>query len=233
MRHVALKQGMRVMDLAYILDILGKILLGAPPIILAVTLHEVGHGWMARQLGDNTAANLGRLTPNPLKHIDPIGTILLPLLLIITKAGFLFGWAKPVPVNWRNLKHLRRDMALVAIAGPGANVIQALAWVAVTWAAYPVVAASPGLGLALISMAEVGIIINVVLVAFNIIPLPPLDGSRVVTALLPRNLAITYNKLEPYGLFIIMGLLLLGWMDNLVGPLVIEGLRLLDALRPH
>lgn len=210
-----------------------QILLGAPPIILAVTLHEVGHGWIARQLGDSTAANMGRLTPNPLKHIDPVGTILLPLLLIVTKAGFVFGWARPVPVNWRNLRHLPRDMALVALAGPAANVAQILVWVAVYWLGYGLSTTSALATRALISIAEVGIIANTALVVFNLIPLPPLDGSRVMTALLPRDWAITYNKLEPYGLFIIMALLLLHWMDAIIIPLIQSGLHLVYALLPR
>jgi len=221
------------MDPGFGFDIIWKLLLWAPPVILAVTLHEMGHGWVAKQLGDPTAADLGRLTLNPLKHIDPFGTLLLPALLIITKAGFIFGWAKPVPVNWRNLKHLRRDMALVALAGPGANVLQALFWVAVVWLGYAAYLGSPLLNRALISMGEVGIISNVALVAFNLIPLPPLDGSRVLTALLPRKMAIYYNKLEPFGLVIVMVLLLLGWMDELVGPLLHIGERLVSPLLPH
>ncbi len=136
------------------IELLWKILLWAPPVILAVTVHEMGHGWMAKQLGDPTAANLGRLTPNPLKHIDPVGTLLLPALLIVFKAGFIFGWAKPVPVNWQNLRHGRRDMALVALAGPGANMVQMLLWVVVFWAAYAM--AGPLLRQPLISMAQVG-----------------------------------------------------------------------------
>ncbi|MGQ0658099.1 MAG: site-2 protease family protein [Chromatiales bacterium] len=220
------------MDYGSNFDLLWKILLWAPPIILAVTVHEMGHGWMAKQLGDPTAANLGRLTPNPLKHIDPVGTLLLPALLIITKAGFVFGWAKPVPIDWRNLRHRRRDMALVALAGPGANGLQLLFWVGVIWLAYAVSPAAPALRQSLISMGEVGIISNIALVAFNLIPLPPLDGSRVVTAVLPPKLAFYYNRLEPFGLVIIMLLLVLGWMDELVGPLLLVGERLAYALLP-
>jgi len=207
-----------------------KILLWAPPIVLAITLHEVGHGWAAKQLGDSTAAGLGRLTANPLKHIDPLGTLVLPALLILFKAGFVFGWAKPVPVNWQNLRHGRRDMALVALAGPGANVVQMLLWVLVVWVAYAT--AGPLLRGPLISMAQVGIIANIALAAFNMIPLPPLDGSRLLTAVLPSKLAFQYNRLEPFGLVILLVLLMLGWMDEVVGPLLRVGEQFARALLP-
>ena len=207
------------------LPTLWQVLIWAPPIILAITLHEVGHGWVAKQLGDDTADRMGRLTANPLSHIDPVGSILIPGLLLLTKAGFLFGWAKPVPINWRNLRHPRRDIALVALAGPGANLLMLLGWIAVVW-----LAAHLPIGRftaqSLVTMGEVGIVINSILIAFNLIPLPPLDGSRVMMSLLPPPLAQRYIRLEPYGLLIVVILLMLGWLSFLVHPV----LMLLDRL---
>lgn len=207
------------------LPTLWQVLIWAPPIILAITLHEVGHGWVAKQLGDDTADRMGRLTANPLSHIDPVGSILIPGLLLLTKAGFLFGWAKPVPINWRNLRHPRRDIALVALAGPGANLLMLLGWIAVVWMAahLPI---GRFLAQSLVTMGEVGIVINSILIAFNLIPLPPLDGSRVMMSLLPPPLAQRYMRLEPYGLVIVVVLLMLGWLSFLVHPV----LMLLDRL---
>ncbi|MEZ5444253.1 MAG: site-2 protease family protein [Gammaproteobacteria bacterium] len=209
-----------------------EILLSAVPIIFAVTLHEVGHGVVAKWLGDPTAAMQGRLTANPLKHVDPVGTLLVPLLLLVTKAGFIFGWAKPVPIDWRNFKKLRRDLVLVALAGPGANVAQILFWVGMVWAADGLRASSPGLADAAIAMAQVGIIANLALAAFNLLPLLPLDGGRVAAALLPRKIAISYSKLEPFGLVIIVVLLATGWLSAVLIPVLQAGLHLVYSLLP-
>jgi Zn-dependent protease len=187
---------------------------------------------MAKWLGDPTAAMQGRLTANPLKHVDPVGTLLVPLLLLVTKAGFIFGWAKPVPIDWRNFKKLRRDLVLVALAGPGANVAQILFWVGMIWAADGLRAPSPGLGEAVIAMAQVGIIANLALAAFNLLPLLPLDGGRVAAALLPRKLAIPYSKLEPFGLVIIVALLATGWLSAVLYPILQAGLHLVYSLLP-
>lgn len=214
------------------LKMLLEILLSAVPIIFAVTLHEVGHGLVAKWLGDPTAARQGRLTANPLKHVDPVGTLLVPLLLLVTKAGFIFGWAKPVPIDWRNFKNLRRDLVLVALAGPGANVAQILFWVGVVWAADGLRAVGSALADAAIAMAQVGIIANLALAAFNLLPLLPLDGGRVAAALLPRKIAIPYSKLEPFGLVIIVVLLATGWLSAVLYPVLQAGVHLVYSLLP-
>ncbi len=185
----------------------------ALPVLFAVTLHEVAHGWMAKRLGDPTAQRLGRLSLNPIKHIDPLGTILIPGLMILMGTGFIFGWAKPVPITWSNLRRPRRDMALVALAGPAANLLMATLWALARslatylpwgWVATP---------LALMGAAGIGI--NIVLMVLNLLPLPPLDGSRVVAGFLPSRLAWRYSRIEPYGLWILLLLVgtgVLGWI---------------------
>ncbi len=184
------------------------------PLIFAITIHEVAHGWVANQRGDSTAKMLGRLTLNPVKHIDPVGTLLVPAVLFFTGSPFLFGWAKPVPINFNALKSPKKDMIAVALAGPISNFIMALFWLFIL---------SFTLNISnqlLFEMAKFGIAINLVLGVFNLLPLPPLDGSRVVTALLPNYLAYQYNKLEHYGLYILLGLLFLGVFEYVVLPIV-------------
>ncbi|SHN90567.1 site-2 protease family protein [bacterium endosymbiont of Bathymodiolus sp. 5 South] len=184
------------------------------PLIFAITVHEFAHGWVANQYGDATAKMLGRLTLNPIKHIDPIGTILVPAILYFTGSPFLFGWAKPVPINFNALKSPKKDMILVALAGPVSNFIMALLWLLVILFALNLQSQL------LIDMAYFGIAINLILGVFNLLPLPPLDGSRVVSALLPNHLAYEYNKLERYGLFILVGLLFLGVFERVILPIV-------------
>ncbi|SSC07070.1 site-2 protease family protein [bacterium endosymbiont of Bathymodiolus sp. 5 South] len=184
------------------------------PLIFAITVHEFAHGWVANQYGDATAKMLGRLTLNPIKHIDPIGTILVPAILYFTGSPFLFGWAKPVPINFNALKSPKKDMILVALAGPVSNFIMALLWLLVILFALNLQSQL------LIDMAYFGIAINLILGVFNLLPLPPLDGSRVVSALLPNHLAYEYNKLEQYGLFILVGLLFLGVFERVILPIV-------------
>ncbi len=188
------------------------------PVLLAITLHEVAHGWAALAFGDRTAQLLGRLSLNPLKHVDPVGTVVVPLSLLLMSwlmgsQPFLFGWAKPVPVSMQNLSHPKRDMAWVAIAGPASNFVQAIGWALLLYVS--IGSATEWLH----SMAIAGISINLILIALNLLPIPPLDGSRVLTALLPNQLGWQYNRLEPYGLLILIGLMVMGWLTPLIMPL--------------
>jgi Zn-dependent protease len=187
------------------------------PVLFAITVHEVAHGWAAKQLGDPTAQRLGRLTLNPLKHIDPIGTVLVPAMLLLVGSRVLFGWAKPVPVTWENLRNPKRDMVLVAAAGPLANLLMAILWaVVMKLSVYmPAVAAEP-----LSYMGYIGIQINAVLMAFNLFPLPPLDGGRVAVGLLPGKWGWYLSRVEPYGFFILLALMLSGALWVVIRPLV-------------
>jgi Zn-dependent protease len=185
------------------------------PLLFAIVVHEVAHGWVARQLGDDTAYLMGRLTLNPLKHIDPVGTILVPLILILT-VGFAFGWAKPVPVNFNNLRNRRRDTALVAAAGPFANLLMAIAWALIAKLASLLPDSIAMLTSPLILMSMFGMIINAILMVFNLIPIPPTDGGRIATSLLPPRLGYQLSRVEPYGFFIILALLLSGILWKLL-----------------
>jgi len=198
----------------------------ALPVLFAITLHEVAHGFAARALGDNTAAMMGRLTLNPIKHIDPVGTILMPALFLLLPGGFLFGWAKPVPVSARNLRHPRRDMALVAAAGPAANLAMAFGWGLLLKVAL-MQGATEGFWLGLRMMANAGIVINLVLMALNLLPLPPLDGGRVLAGLLPPAWSARLDRIEPYGFIIIIVLLVTGLLGPLLSPLMATGQALL------
>ena len=205
------------------LSLVQKIAIWVVPVVLAITVHEVAHGWIARKLGDNTAFMLGRLTLNPLKHIDPVGTILIPGMLLLLQAGFLFGYAKPVPINWRNLRRPKRDMALVAAAGPGANLLMALAWGLLIRLGLSL--GEPGI--ALIYMGVAGITINIILMVLNLLPLPPLDGGRVMTGLLPGPWAYQFSRIEPYGFFILIGLLVTGVLGMVLWPVISVGMSML------
>lgn len=210
-----------------IADILYKIMVWGLPVLFAVTLHEVAHGWVANQCGDSTAAKQGRLSLNPLKHIDIFGTILMPLLLLLAHSPFLFGWAKPVPVVASRLNKPKQDMIWVAIAGPAANILMAIFWLILMKTAIPDFGDPTFTQALLMNMGKAGLIINVVLAVFNMLPIPPLDGSRVVMSLLPANLAAPYARLERFGLLIVMALLFSGLLGKIVTPLYVGLLQFL------
>ena len=213
------------MDIA---NIIQTIAIYALPVLFAITVHEAAHGYVARHYGDNTAAMLGRVTLNPLKHIDPIGTIAMPLFLyIVTQGAFLFGYAKPVPVNFGRLKNPRRDMILVALAGPASNLGQALLW----GAGYVLLQGAGMQEPFFLGMCRAGVLVNVIMFVFNLFPLPPLDGGRIVTGLLPPKAAMTYSRIEPWGFFIVMGLVVAGVISNLwMRPLMSVTFSALDAV---
>jgi len=197
------------------------------PLIFAVTLHEAAHGWVADKLGDSTARQLGRITVNPLRHIDWFGTILLPMLMMAF-TGFLFGWAKPVPVNMSRLRNPRRDMVWVALAGPGANVLMAILWSLLLLLADSSLTPE-ALALPLAAMAVAGIFINLILMALNLLPILPLDGGRVLAGVLPAALARLYARIEPFGFFIIVGLLVAGLLGKVLTPVIFGGINLLPG----
>ena len=211
-------------------NLIQTVLIYALPVIFAITVHEAAHGYVARHFGDNTAEAMGRVTLNPMKHIDPVGTILMPLLLYFATSGaFLFGYAKPVPVNFGRLRHPKRDMIWVALAGPVSNFIQAI-----LWALLFVALAAAGLDNEnfFIQMARGGILVNLVMWAFNLFPLPPLDGGRVLAGLLPNGPAQQFlARIEPYGFFIVMALVIAGVISSWwLSPLMSFGYSVINLL---
>lgn len=198
------------------LTLVQKIILFAPPAILAITLHEVAHGWVARYFGDRTAEMLGRLTLNPVKHIDPVGTVVVPLAMVLLGMSFIFGWARPVPVATRNLRNPRRDMIFVAAAGPGSNLLMALGWaLVIKFMLVTGISSFP-----ILAMADFGIKINIFLAVLNMLPIPPLDGGKVASGLLPPRMSTTFNSVEPYGFIILLVLMYAGVLWPIMMPLV-------------
>jgi Zn-dependent protease len=211
------------------LNLVQRVAVWAVPVLFAITVHEVAHGWVAKYLGDRTAEMLGRLTLNPVKHIDPIGTILVPAVLLVL-GGFIFGWAKPVPVTYENLHHPKRDMALVAAAGPLANLSMAVLWAVLLKVGLLLSGSFDWVALPLVYMGGAGITINIVLMVLNLLPIPPLDGGRVLVGVLPGPLSWQLSRIEPYGFLILLALLMTSMLGRLLGPPVDALQTLLYAL---
>jgi Zn-dependent protease len=206
-------------------EMIRNIAVYALPVLFAITLHEAAHAYVARYFGDNTAYAAGRMTLNPLVHIDLFGTIVIPIVLYLT-SGFVFGYAKPVPVEFGNLRNPKRDMAWVALAGPAANFIMALLWLifAVLLVAFNVNEEFPH------KVAQAGLIANLLMFAFNLLPIPPLDGGRVLTSMLPNALAYKFARIEPYGFFIVLGLIFMNLLSFWVTPVMMFGRVLLQLI---
>ncbi len=209
-------------------DLIQTILIYALPVVFAITLHEAAHGYVAHRLGDNTAWMMGRVTLNPFPHIDPMGTLVMPVVLFLATGGnFLFGYARPVPVRFGNLNHPKRDMIWVALAGPLSNLVQALLWGVVLYAL-------AGAGVQerfFLEAAKAGIKVNAVMFAFNLFPLPPLDGGRILVGLLPWKQAVWLSKLEPWGFYIVMALVVMGFINTFwMAPLMALTFELLSLL---
>lgn len=208
------------------LSLVGKIAIWALPVIFAITVHEAAHGYVARHFGDMTAAAAGRITLNPLKHIDPLGTLLVPMLTMLL-GGILFGWAKPVPVNFARLRHPKRDMLWVAAAGPGSNLAMAVLWAL----GFKLAPLTPEMVMAPLElMAQAGIMINVVLMVLNLLPLPPLDGGRIAVSLLPHPYAWHFSQLERFGFLILILLLVTGLLGKILWPFINAVIGLLSVL---
>ena len=198
------------------LSLIQKIVVYAPPVIFAITVHEAAHGFAAKHFGDMTAFNAGRITLNPLKHIDLFGTILLPAMTILL-GGILFGWAKPVPVDFRRLRNPKKDMLWVAAAGPASNFLMAIIWIFVIKLS---IGAPEAISFPLVEMGKAGISINIVLMVLNLLPLPPLDGGRIAVSLLPMPYAIKFAQIERYGFIILIALMFSGVLNKILDPFI-------------
>lgn len=196
-----------------------KFIIWSIPVIFAITLHEVAHGWAALKLGDRTAQMMGRLTLNPVKHVDPVGTLLVPGVLLMI-GGFIFGWAKPVPVTAQNLHSPKQDMAWVALAGPGANLVMGIVWAVVAKVGLMLANAGIAVGEPMLFMGIAGVWINAILMLLNLLPIPPLDGGRVLMSILPGPWSWQLSRVEPYGFFILLGLLFFGILGLILMPLL-------------
>ena len=211
-------------------DLIQTLAIWALPVIFAITLHEAAHGFVAKYYGDPTAWQLGRVSLNPLRHIDPVGTILVPALILATSSllaggGILFGWAKPVPVNFGRLRNPKRDMLWVAAAGPGANLVMTLGWACLLKLA--TLMPDSLFALPMAEMGKAGIKINAALMLLNLLPIPPLDGGRIAVSLLPHGAAWRFAQLEPYGFVILLALLFTGILDGILGPLIFGFIHLI------
>jgi Zn-dependent protease len=219
------------------LSLVQRLAVVALPLIFAITVHEAAHGYVAWLRGDDTARRLGRITINPLPHIDPIGTVLVPVAMVLF-FGFAIGWAKPVPVDVMRLKSPRRDSALVAVAGPGANLLMALLWSLVMLASQHFLHSAHTVAYPLLLMAGAGVFINLMLMTLNLLPVPPLDGGRILVGLLPLPVARVVASLEPYGMFILIGLLATGLLGAILWPIIqvallfMPGSELLPVILP-
>lgn len=213
------------------LSLIQNIAVIALPLIFAITLHEVAHGWVASWFGDQTARLSGRLSLNPIRHIDPIGTVILPLFFLLMNSNFIFGWAKPVPVDARNMKNPRSSMAIVSLAGPIANLLMAIAWGLIgRLSNYLLTGGNVWFGAPLAYMSQYGIQINVVLAALNCLPIPPLDGGHFIGNVLPPRIAYVYNQIEPYGFFILIFLIMSGLLTAVLKPTVIVLISLVNVI---
>ena len=204
--------------------IIQGIVIFALPVTLAITLHEAAHGYVAKKYGDLTAYAQGRVTLNPLKHIDPMGTVVVPLLLLAVSSPYLFGWAKPVPINFGNLRHPKRDMLWVAAAGPGANFLMAFIWALVF--KFGLAIPESNFSEPMLLMGQAGILVNVILLVLNLLPLPPLDGGRIAMSLLPHRIAYRFAQIEPYGFIILLVLLFTGALGAVIEPFIFITIRL-------